>query len=111
MIDKSQINNVQPEPQIVSDTQPIVIPSSPAIGNTLVVGSLVRFYDCYRANKDRNHSGDSHYYSVGKVVCRRITKRYYFIDNWLGGDDVVDIELSNGRISNGHFTDGVTVCL
>jgi len=29
----------------------------------------------------------------------------------LGGDDVVDIELSNGRISNGHFTDGVTVCL
>ncbi len=39
MIGKSQIDNVQPEPQPVSDTQPIVPTSSPAIGNTPVVGS------------------------------------------------------------------------
>ncbi len=39
MIDKSQINNVQPEQQPVSDMQPIVPTLSPAIGNTIVNGS------------------------------------------------------------------------
>jgi hypothetical protein len=75
--------------------------------NNIQKGSTVRFYDCARANKDRDYSGDAKYYSVGKVIDRRITKPYLFIDLWLGGDDVVDIELPDGRISMGHFTSGV----
>jgi len=51
MIDKSQINNVQPEPQIVSDMQPILPTSSPAIGNTPVVGSTVYFEDLSALDK------------------------------------------------------------
>lgn len=75
--------------------------------NTVFVGSTVRFYDCDRAMKDRNHSGDEKYWSIGKVINRRITERLLLSDIELGGDDVVDIELPDGRISKGHFTDGV----
>jgi hypothetical protein len=39
MIDKSQIDNVQPEPQRNSEQQPISKTSSPTIGNTSVVRS------------------------------------------------------------------------
>ena len=75
----------------------------------VVVGSLVRFYDCDRANKDRNHSGEPKYYSVGMVINRRITEKMFVADIELGGDDVVDIRLPDGRMSNGHFTNGVVL--
>ena len=77
--------------------------------NAVVVGSFVRFYDCDRANKDRNYSGEPKYYSIGMVIKRRITDKITVADIELGGDDVVDIRLPDGRISNGHFTSGVTV--
>ncbi len=71
------------------------------------VGSLVKFYDCDRANKDRNYSGDQKYYSTGTVIRRYISEKIFLIDQWLGGNDVVDIQLEDGRISTGHFVDGV----
>mgnify|MGYP003493922772 CR=1 FL=1 len=76
---------------------------------TIQVGSIVRFYDCDRANKDRNYSGDEKYYSTGTVIKRYITDRRFFIDQWLGGDDVVDIRLIGGRVSHGHFVNRVDV--
>lgn len=84
---------------------------SPHSSNTVVIGSRVRFYDCDRANKERDYSGNNEFYSFGKVINRRITERYMVGGTWLGGDDVVDIELPDGRISKGHFTAGVTACL
>lgn len=73
-----------------------------------IIGSLVRFYDCDRANKDRNYSGEAKYYSIGMIINRRITDRLYISGIELGGDDVVDIRLPDGRISNGHFINGVS---
>lgn len=52
MIEQSKIDNVQPEPQPVSDMQPIATTSSPAIGNTLVVGSTVILGDCVAGMKE-----------------------------------------------------------
>lgn len=74
-----------------------------------LVGSLVKFYDCHRANKDQNHSGAAKYWSVGMVVNRRITEKVMFCGIELGGDDVVDIQLQSGRISKGHFANAVTL--
>ncbi len=51
MIDKSQIINVQPEPQPISDMKLIVPTSCPAIGNTPVVGSTVYLMDCVAGMK------------------------------------------------------------
>ena len=97
------------EPKPNSITTDAVLPSGPTCTKPNVVGSLVRFYDCDRANKDRNHSGEAKYYSVGMVINRRITEKIMLSDIQLGGDDVVDIQLPDGRVSNGHFTNGVVL--
>ena len=68
MIDKSQINNVQPEPMIVSDMQPIVIPSSPAIGNTPVVGSFVVPAD-FNDDFDNEECDDEGCFYCGDIHC------------------------------------------
>lgn len=74
----------------------------------IVIGDTVEFYDYFRAKEDDNHSGSKKYYSTGKVICRRLTKKFALDDGtYLGDDDVVDIELSDGRVSRGHFTNGV----
>lgn len=77
---------------------------------TIVEADLVTFYDCDRANKDRDYSGSRQYYSVGKVIRIRTTEPLYLpISDILftGGQTVADIELSDGRISNGHFITGL----
>ena len=51
MIYKSQIENVKPEQVINSDMKLIVPTSSPAIGNTPVVGSTVYLMDCVEGMK------------------------------------------------------------
>lgn len=52
MIDKSQIEIQKLEPIPNSEQMPIVIPSSPAIGNTPVVGSTVYLMDCVQGMKE-----------------------------------------------------------
>mgnify|MGYP003507803114 CR=1 FL=1 len=52
---------------------------SPNSTKPVVVGSLVRFYDCDRANKDRNHSGEPKYYSVGMVINRKKKEKPEFL--------------------------------
>ncbi len=62
-------------------------------------GDSVVFYDCDRANKDRDFSGvDKKYYPVGRVIDLRPDSI---------GRPLVDIQLPDGRISKGHFKDGV----
>ncbi len=72
------------------------------------IGDNVRFYDVVR---DSELCGDEQFYSTGTVIDRRITEKKYYsgIDMTLGGDDVVDIKLPDGRISKSHFTSGVTL--
>ena len=48
MIDKSQILNFKPELQPIGDMKLIVPTSSPTIGNTIVMGSFLKRYLCFK---------------------------------------------------------------
>jgi hypothetical protein len=76
------------------------------------IGDSVKFYDSIAAHIDRDYSGkEEKYYPIGKVINRYITPTVPLGDTGiiLGGNDVVDIQLPDGRISQCHFTNGVTL--
>lgn len=62
----SSIENVQPEPKLGNEPQPIVSTSPPAIGNTNVVGSTVYLMDCVEGMK---HYPDK-YFDLAIVAIR-----------------------------------------
>lgn len=67
------------------------------------VGDTVRFYDCDQANKDKDYSGkDPKYYPLGEVIA------VYEKGSMFGNTNkLCDIKLTDGRISKGHFVEGV----
>lgn len=70
----------------------------------VVIGSFVRFYDCQRANAEKDYSGKNpKYYPIGKVV------DVYEYTSYFGYTDrVCDIQIGE-RISKAHFVRGVEV--
>ena len=71
-------------------------------------GNKVKFYDCYQAQLiDRDYSGsDPKHYPIGLVV--DVYDHIMTLEDRLFTDKVCDI-LINGRISKGHFVDGVEI--
>jgi hypothetical protein len=70
----------------------------------VVIGSFVRFYDCCKANSDKDYSGaNQKYYPTGKVI-----DVYDYKSSFGYTDRVCDIQIGE-RISKAHFVSGVTV--
>ena len=67
-------------------------------------GDFVRFYDCQKATKDKDFSGeDKKYYPIEKVL-----RVYEYISSLGYVDEVCDIQIGE-RISRAHFTRGVEI--
>lgn len=76
----------------------------PQLNMPVVIGSFVRFYDCQKANKDKDFSGTNHkHYPIGKVL-----NIYKYKSKFGYVDEVCDIEIGE-RISKAHFIRGVEV--
>jgi hypothetical protein len=80
------------------------IGTQPLLVKPVVIGSLVRFYDCQQADRDRDFSGTNlKYYPIGKVI------DVYNFKSWFGyEDECCNIQIGE-RISKGHFTRCVNV--
>lgn len=68
--------------------------------DTIQQGNEVIFYDCDMAHKDKDYSGSNpKYYPTATVIeIRQIPD----------GRTVADVQLPDGRISKGHFIEGLT---
>jgi hypothetical protein len=76
----------------------------PALNKPVFIGIFVRFYDCQKANAEKDYSGaNPKHYPIGKVIA------VYDYKSSLGYTDrVCDIKIGE-RISKAHFVRAVDV--